>query len=96
MRLGNVQVGTIILGMSDCMEKFLGVHLLCPSEIMGEYFEKGVYKTLSFSDMMHLLVDGHPLPSTFAKWYSLKPLYAWLEPNVILPGHLDHYFRSGH
>jgi hypothetical protein len=96
MKLESVLDGTLTMEQSDCMENFLGVTLLCPSEIMGEYFKGGEYKTLSFTDMMHLIANGNPLPSTFAKWYSLEPLYVWLESEVIIPGHMEHWFiRSG-
>lgn len=92
MRFENVLDGILIMMQSECIKNFMGVTLLVPEEPIGSYFEKGVYKTLTFKDMMYRIVNGISLPKTFAKFHSLSPLYVWLEEKVIIPGHMEHWF----
>lgn len=55
---------------------------------MGEYYECGANKVMTFEYMMLLFLTDKPLPKTFEKYHSLEPL-CQVNGTCIVPGHIN-------
>lgn len=61
----------------------LGLKVMFPNKVIGHYFEKGVYKDMTFIELLSNAMNKTPIPKTFVK-YNFNWFY--VADNTIFPG----------